>query len=77
MEVIALRNKNISYVVCGWYHCMALSHDGKVYAWGWNRYGQLGYGDTVDSEHPREVKGLESVLTLSAGGYHSIVTVQI
>ena len=33
-------------VVGGWYHTLALSIDGTLKAWGWNVYGQLGYGDT-------------------------------
>ena len=49
---------------------MALSQDGSVYAWGWSRYGQLGTGDTVDSEQPKQI-AIQNVFHISAGGYHS------
>ncbi|CAA3012969.1 Hypothetical predicted protein [Olea europaea subsp. europaea] len=29
--------------------------DGKVYSWGWNKYGQLGLGDTTDRNIPSQV----------------------
>eukprot|EP01083_Nonionella_stella_P306218 1071485_1 len=33
-------------IVAGWYHTCALSTTHKVKCWGYNGYGQLGYGDT-------------------------------
>lgn len=35
-------------VVAGWTHTCALLDDGTVKCWGFNGYGQLGYGDTND-----------------------------
>ena len=35
----------------------ALHGDGTVWAWGWNRYGQLGDGTTTDSAVPVRVGG--------------------
>ncbi|XP_022842704.1 ultraviolet-B receptor UVR8-like isoform X1 [Olea europaea var. sylvestris] len=29
--------------------------EGKIYSWGWNKYGQLGLGDTVDRNIPSQV----------------------
>lgn len=31
-------------VVCGFAHCLALTDQGELYAWGANSYGQLGTG---------------------------------
>ena len=35
-------NVSIVDICCGSRHTLALSQDNKVYAWGWNKYGQLG-----------------------------------
>ena len=32
-------------VACGAAHCMAITHDGRLYSWGWNGHGQCGLGD--------------------------------
>lgn len=33
----------------GAYYTLALGNDGNIYAWGYNRYGELGDGDTTSS----------------------------
>ncbi|CAG2100881.1 unnamed protein product [Medioppia subpectinata] len=35
---------NIDLQACGSLHTLALTGDGRVYAWGWNYYGQIGCG---------------------------------
>ena len=62
-------------VMAGEYHSMAMDKDGKLYAWGWNGYGQLGvtrtgtlhlaYPDRVDMG---AVGGGVIVLIAVAGG---------
>lgn len=49
---------------------MVLAEDGKVYAWGENRYGQLGDGTRIDRRQARVVEGLADVVGISAGDYH-------
>jgi alpha-tubulin suppressor-like RCC1 family protein len=39
----------------GSYHSLALRRDGTLWAWGLNKYGQLGVGDTTDRHVPAEV----------------------
>ena len=51
-------------------HVMALTRDGSVYAWGDNKYGQLGDGTTRSRERPQKVKRLPGVVDISSGRDH-------
>lgn len=53
-------------------HCLAVSSDGSVRAWGRNHRGQLGDGSTTLRPTPITVPGLASVVEVSAGGAHSL-----
>jgi alpha-tubulin suppressor-like RCC1 family protein len=48
-------------------HALALTKKGRVYAWGWNPWGQLGDGTTNDSMRPVMVKGLIHVSSVASG----------
>jgi alpha-tubulin suppressor-like RCC1 family protein len=37
------------------YSTVALKRDGTLWAWGFNRFGQLGHGDTTDRHTPTQV----------------------
>ncbi|XP_041043914.1 uncharacterized protein LOC121277979 [Carcharodon carcharias] len=70
----SLSMRNIIQVACGNHHSLALSKDGKLFAWGQNTYGQLGLGTKGDSEHsPQCVTSLTGmpVAQITAGGEHS------
>ena len=47
---------DVKFIDCGYHHSVALKKDGSVWSWGYNRYGQLGTGDTWQ---PRQVKDLD------------------
>jgi alpha-tubulin suppressor-like RCC1 family protein len=49
-------------------HNVALLADGTVMAWGFNDFGQLGDGTTVGRLTPVEVKGLDGIRHVTAGG---------
>jgi alpha-tubulin suppressor-like RCC1 family protein len=49
---------NIIAISAGGNHSLALSKDGKVYATGRNKNGQLGLGDATDSNTFTEVSAL-------------------
>ncbi|CAL8352432.1 unnamed protein product [Merluccius merluccius] len=56
-------------------HCLALSHDNEVYAWGNNSMGQCGQGNSTGPiTKPKKVVGLDGVAVqqISAGTSHSL-----
>ncbi|OWY98135.1 hypothetical protein PHMEG_00031171, partial [Phytophthora megakarya] len=44
-----LRGLYMSSVACGEYHSLALSSDGRVFSWGCNKYGKLGWAMDMKS----------------------------
>ncbi|XP_047433036.1 RCC1 and BTB domain-containing protein 1 isoform X2 [Mugil cephalus] len=52
-----LHSKKVTMVACGSHHSMALTHDGEVFAWGYNNCGQIGSGSTANQPFPRKVTG--------------------
>jgi alpha-tubulin suppressor-like RCC1 family protein len=57
----------ITSIAAGRMHNLALRQDGTVWAWGWNHYGQLGDGTTIDRSEPVQVQGLSDIVAISAG----------
>ena len=68
-----LADVRIVDVSAGDNHCLALSQDCSVYAWGVNKVGQCGLGHTGVCHSPQKVKALEGVHIhqVSAGTSHS------
>ena len=62
-------------VAAGLFHSLALSRDGTVMACGYNRFGRLGLGDTVDRDTFTVMAGLRGVVDIDAGSYHSIAVI--
>ena len=65
-------------VSCGGKHTMVLATRGHVFAFGWNRHGQLGLGDTDDRSTPSLVGGALSELDappvqVAAGWRHTLL----
>jgi alpha-tubulin suppressor-like RCC1 family protein len=63
---------DVTAVAAGQYHSIALKTDGTVWAWGYNKYGQLGDGTTTDSTTPVQISGLTDVTAIAAGSLHTI-----
>ncbi|MBR0088939.1 MAG: hypothetical protein IJP94_03750, partial [Clostridia bacterium] len=77
--------KGIHKIDAGEHHVLAKASDGTVYAWGWNKDGQLGIDSTVDQNRPVKVfsgtfdgadEYLAFVQDIAAGGRHSLAIVR-
>uniref|UniRef100_A0A7N6F9B4 HECT domain-containing protein n=1 Tax=Anabas testudineus TaxID=64144 RepID=A0A7N6F9B4_ANATE len=69
-----LCDHQISQVMCGNQHCIALSRDGQLFTWGQNTSGQLGLGKGEPSKlFPHPLKSLAGIplAQITAGGDHS------
>lgn len=62
----------VTSVALGANHTLALKSDGTVYAWGQNKYGQLGNGAQADTQVPIQVQGLTNIVQIAAGNWHSL-----
>jgi hypothetical protein len=67
---------NVTDIASGWSHSLAVGEGGVVYTWGLNSPGQLGLGDHGEGTGrlvPTEVPGVNAVVAVAAGAYHSFV----
>ena len=57
----------------GYRHSLALKSDGTVWAWGRNKFGQLGAAGTITQRNtPVQVRGISGVQDVDAGGNHNL-----
>jgi alpha-tubulin suppressor-like RCC1 family protein len=69
-EIIDLKDKNITAVAVGYFHSLALSKDGKIYATGDNYAGQLGLSDNNPRDTFTEITDLSNKnITAVVAGY--------
>lgn len=54
-------------------HTVAVAEDGRCFAWGSGKFGQLGHDDTQDELLPRVVKSLagKRVVQVACGWMHT------
>ena len=73
-QILDLKDKNIIAIAAGHNHSLALAADGCVYAWGNNRYGQLGLGAVGKQNTPQQILALKdkNILAIVAGYRHSL-----
>jgi alpha-tubulin suppressor-like RCC1 family protein len=69
-----LKDKNITQLSCGSSHTLALTNLREVYAWGSNKFGQLGIYNNKNQLKPIQVNGCDNgnVLMISCGSSHSM-----
>jgi len=61
----------IALAAGGW-HTVAVRADGTLWAWGWNRDGQLGSGDTMGRTTPSQLGTASDWATVAASGFHTL-----
>src|SRR5665647_1752464 len=59
-------------IAAGSYHTVAVTVDGKLYAWGNNRRGRLGTGTTQNELHPVHIPFPQAVASVAAGGFYTV-----
>lgn len=59
-------------IAAGYAQTLGLKSDGTVWAWGWNKYGQLGDDTDTDRTSPVQVSGLSGVTAIVGGWHHSL-----
>lgn len=70
---LEFESHSIIAISCGSLHSMALTEKGDVFAWGFNSYGQLGVGNTLDMSKPKLIKMNLSFKKMSCGQNHSLL----
>ncbi len=67
-------NTKFISVAGGNFHSLAIDEAGALWAWGYNSYGQLGNGNTNNSNIPKKITNTDNTKFVSvwAGGSHSI-----
>jgi alpha-tubulin suppressor-like RCC1 family protein len=79
IKVKSFNNERVVMISCGWAHSMALTECGHVYSWGSNVFGQLGIGNTVNSNEPKFVEVVDEnkcnvfIEKVSCGSDHSLL----
>lgn len=59
-------------IAAGFWHSVALKADGTAWAWGDNRWGQLGDQTTVSKYTPVQVSNLSGATTIASGYNHTL-----
>ncbi|XP_031275155.1 ultraviolet-B receptor UVR8-like isoform X3 [Pistacia vera] len=74
LDAPILESKRAKVVSCGARHSAMLTEDGQVLGWGWNKYGQLGLGDSIDRNIPSLVP-IDGFLpqNVACGWWHTLL----
>lgn len=75
--VAKLSNTGIRKISCGAFHVLALTLDGRVFAWGRNNFKQVALHSTIDQSAPQlfatKLSSDERAIDMAAGNFHSLV----
>jgi alpha-tubulin suppressor-like RCC1 family protein len=68
----------VGTIETGWNHTCAVNRGGELMCWGWNFYGQLGDGTTVNQSVPARVLFLtDGVKHIAVGWGHTCVVTEL
>lgn len=56
--IMEMQGVAVKMLAAGAEHTTAVTENGKLYGWGWGRYGNLGLGDREDRLVPAEVSAI-------------------
>ncbi|XP_030542193.1 ultraviolet-B receptor UVR8-like isoform X8 [Rhodamnia argentea] len=72
------KGKQVKVVSSGARHNAVLTEDGQVFSWGWNKYGQLGLGDSIDRNIPSQVP-IDGCLprNVACGWWHTLLLAEV
>lgn len=67
-------DKVVMAIAAGHRHSVAVTSDGHVWTWGWNYFGQLGWGSYNNDPHPvpAEIPDFANIQTVAGGMYHTL-----
>ena len=63
-------------LAAGHFHSLALKKDGTVWTWGFNEWGTLGDGTTVNRLTPVRAGRLQKATAIAGGFLHSLAAAQ-
>jgi RCC1 and BTB domain-containing protein len=65
-------NQIVKSISCGWNHSLLLTIDGNIYAFGDNKFGQLGNGNTTEQLNPVKINGSQKFKEIAAISWPNI-----
>lgn len=72
-----LSHTGIRKISCGAFHVLALTLDGRVFAWGRNNFKQVTFHTTIDQSSPQlfttKLAPNERAIAMTAGNFHTLV----
>lgn len=70
--------QHVALVAGGWRHTLAADREGRLFACGWNKFGQCGVGSNEDVVAPQQVQALagERVVQLESGWKHTLAVTE-
>lgn len=83
-EITSLNHCGVKKITCGHFHTLALTLDGRVFAWGRNNYMQVAHCSQLDQKSPQlfssnffiQVSPKERAKDIAAGSDHSLIMLE-
>lgn len=83
-ELLKLKHCGVRKIACGAYHTLALTLDGRVFAWGRNNFMQVSHCSQIDQKSPQlfasnffiHLQSNERAKDVAAGSYHSLIMME-